>query len=125
MKELRRNTIIMMCWGVLLSAIYRYGPSSLYLQIAAQSVKRLGLLCRFGHLDSTGFHTDGKYNNNDSEAGVIRITKGYSRDHRFDLNQVVLQLICERQAGIPLLMEPLSGNSSDIDAFPQNGECSH
>ncbi|MGC1954039.1 MAG: hypothetical protein WA970_16010 [Gammaproteobacteria bacterium] len=47
------------------------------------------------------------------EAGVIHITRGYSRDHRADLNQVVLELIAENQAGIPLWMEPLSGNSED------------
>jgi transposase len=43
---------------------------------------------------------------------VVHITKGYSRDHRPDLNQVVLELIVEHQAGIPVLMQPLSGNSS-------------
>lgn len=30
---------------------------------------------------------------------------------------MVLQLICERQAGIALLMEPLSGNNSDAVSF--------
>ena len=45
------------------------------------------------------------------------MTRGYSRDHRPDLNQVVVQLISERQAGIPLWMEPLSGNNSDKDSF--------
>ncbi len=48
---------------------------------------------------------------------MIHITKGYSRDHRLDLNQVVLQLICERQAGIPIMMETLSGNNSDKTSF--------
>ena len=49
----------------------------------------------------------------------MQITQGYSRDHRPELNQVVLQLLVERQAGIPLLMEPLSGNSSDQASFRQ------
>ncbi|MCI5222394.1 MAG: IS1634 family transposase, partial [Candidatus Electrothrix sp. AR4] len=102
-----------------LDCIYEYGLEKLYSQLAAQAVGRLGLRTRFGHLDSTSFHTDGRYQDNGSaeEEGVIRITKGYSRDHRPDLNQVVLQLICERQAGIPLLMKPLSGNSSDKTNF--------
>lgn len=101
-----------------LDLIYDYNPEELYSRIAAQSVGRLDLLPRFGHLDSTSFHTDGHYSDNGSEEeGLIRITKGYSRDHRPDLNQVVLQLICEQQAGIPLLMKPLSGNSSDKTAF--------
>ena len=104
--------------GRALDAIYKYGPSELYPQLAGQAVRLLGLLCRFGHMDSTGFHVDGQYNSAEApEDGVIHITKGYSRDHRPDLNQVVLQLISERQAGIPLLMQSLSGNNSDKESF--------
>ena len=104
--------------GRALDEIYTYDPSKLYSQCAAQAVNRLGLVCRFGHLDSTGFHADGQYNSAEPvQEGVIQITQGYSRDHRPDLNQVVLQLVCERQAGIPLLMETLSGNNSDKESF--------
>jgi transposase len=49
----------------------------------------------------------------------VHITKGYSRDHRPDLNQVMLELIVEHQAGIPVLMKPLSGHSSDATTFGQ------
>lgn len=104
--------------GRALDAVYAYGPTQLYSQLAAQAVSQLGLLCRFGHLDATGFHTDGQYPSAaGAEDGVIHLTQGYSRDHRPDLNQVVLQLIVERPAGIPLLMEPLSGNNSDKKSF--------
>jgi transposase len=106
--------------GRTLDAIFRHGPTALYSQLAAQTVSRLGLLCRFGHLDATSFHVDGEYNSAVAPAegvGVIHITPGYSRDHRPDLNQVVLQLMVERQAGIPLLMEALSGNNSDKRSF--------
>lgn len=47
----------------------------------------------------------------------MHITKGYNRDHRPDLNQVVLEWMVENQAGIPLLIKPLSGNSSDATDF--------
>lgn len=104
--------------GRALEAIYAYGPEQLYGQLAAQSVKRLGLSCEVGHLDSSSFHVDGNYNSDqDAPERVIHITQGYSRDHRPDLNQVVLQLISEHQAGIPLLMEALNGNSSDKESF--------
>ncbi|WP_339137415.1 MAG: IS1634 family transposase [Candidatus Electrothrix sp. GW3-4] len=105
--------------GRALDTIYKHNPEELYAYLAVRTVERLGLFVRFGHLDSTSFHTDGSYQDNGSEEedGVVRITKGYSRDHRPDLNQIVLQLICERQAGIPLLMKPLSGNSSDKTDF--------
>jgi transposase len=72
------------------------------------------------HLDTTSFHVDGRYNHDDPPAeAVVHITKGYSRDHRPDLNQVMLELIVEHQAGIPVLMKPLSGNSSDAKDFGQ------
>jgi transposase len=104
--------------GRALDRIYAYGADKLYAQLVARAVQRLGLVCRFGHLDSTSFHTDGDYNSDAEEReGVIRITRGYSRDNRPDLNQVVLQLLCERQAGIPLLMQALSGNRSDKESF--------
>jgi len=106
--------------GRTLDVIYGYGLESFYAQLSVQAAVRLGLTCRTGHLDSTSFHVDGEYNSQlpaDETGGLITITKGYSRDHRPDLNQVVLQLICENQAGIPLLMKPLSGNSADKTGF--------
>ncbi|MEI6065335.1 MAG: IS1634 family transposase [Pseudanabaena sp. ELA748] len=104
--------------GRTLDALYAYGLEAVYQQVSILAVNRLGLGCRFVHMDSTSFHTDGQYNSKEEpDEGVIHITQGYSRDHRPDLNQVVLQLICERQAGIPLLMQPLSGNNSDKVSF--------
>lgn len=111
--------------GRALDAIYAYGCSSFYSQLSIHSVQKLGLLCQTGHLDSTSFHVDGIYNSQypeDEGSQLIQITQGYSRDHRPDLNQVVLQLIVERQAGIPLLMEALSGNNADKTSFKQTLE---
>jgi transposase len=48
---------------------------------------------------------------------VVHIRQGYSRDHRPDLNQVVLQLVSENQAGIPLLMAASGGNVNDQAGF--------
>jgi transposase len=104
--------------GRALETLYAYGVTELYSLIAATAAERLGLAPRFGHLDSTSFHVDGRYNSDEEpEAQVVHITRGYSRDHRPDLNQVMLELMVEHQAGIPLLMKPLSGNSSDAYDF--------
>jgi transposase len=66
-------------------------------------------------LDSPSFHVDGRYNSEDGpDEHVIHITRGDSRDHRPDLTQVMLALIGEHQAGIPVLLKPLSGNSSAV-----------
>jgi transposase len=104
--------------GRALDTLYAYGVTELYSLIAATAAERLGLAPRFAHLDSTSFHLDGRYNNDEvPDAQVIHITRGYSRDHRPDLNQVMLELIVDSQAGIPILMKPLSGHSSDAKDF--------
>jgi transposase len=104
--------------GRALDTLYAYGVTELYSLIAASAARRLGLCPTYTHLDTTSFHVDGRYNSADEpEEQVVHITKGYSRDHRPDLNQVMLELIVEHQAGIPLLMQPLSGNSSDTQTF--------
>jgi transposase len=106
--------------GRALDTLYASGVTALYSLIAATAAQRLGLTPRFAHLDSTSFHVDGRYNSDEApDEQVIHITRGYSRDHRPDLNQVMLELIVEHQAGIPVLMQPLSGNSSDAQEFGQ------
>lgn len=106
--------------GRALDTLYDFGVTELYSLIAATAAKRLGLAPTFAHLDSTSFHVDGRYNSDEPpDEQVIHITQGYSRDHRPDLNQVMLDLIVEHQAGIPVLMQSLSGNSSDVTAFGQ------
>jgi len=79
-------------------------------------MRRLELSGLLGHMDSTTFHTDGQYDHPEEE-GVIRITRGYSRDHRPELNQFGLQLIVESEAGIPMMMTALSGNDNDKTVF--------
>jgi transposase len=106
--------------GRALDTLYASGVTELYSLIAATAARRLGLAPRFAHLDSTSFHVDGRYNSDEEpDARVIHITQGYSREHRPDLNQVMLELIVEHQAGIPVLMKPLRGNSSDAQECGQ------
>lgn len=104
--------------GRALDTIYEYGPGRLYSQLALKTVTILKLDCKAGQMDTSSFHVDGKYNSdNEPEEGVVQITKGYSRDHRPDLNQVILLLITDAQAGIPLLMSTVSGNTNDQVSF--------
>jgi transposase len=106
--------------GRALATLYDYGVTEIYSLLAATAAQRLGLAPTFAHLDSTSFHVDGHSNSaEEPDADVVHIPRGYSRDHRPDLNQVMLDLIVEHQAGIPLLMKPLSGNSSDVQHFGQ------
>ncbi len=103
-----------------LDTLYDAGVTEIYSLIAATAAKRLGLVPTFTHLDSTSFHVDGRYNSHEEPGDqVMHMTRGYSRDHRPDLNQVMLDLMVEHQAGIPILMRPLSGNRSEKTDFGQ------
>lgn len=102
--------------GRALDTLYEQGVTTLFTWISAQACQCLGLVASVVHLDSTSFHVDGDYNREEA-VGVVAITTGYSRDQRPDLNQVMLNLIVENRAGLPLLMQPLSGNSNDTASF--------
>jgi transposase len=104
--------------GRALEALYGAGATPLYSLIAAHAAQRLGLTAQFAHLDTTSFHVDGRDNSAEApEDQLIHIIPGYSRDHRPDLNQVMLELIVEQRAGIPLLMKPLRGKTNDQVEF--------
>ena len=106
--------------GRALETLYDFGVTALYSLMAATAAARLGLRPTFSHLDTTSFHVDGRYNRDKApDEQVVHITHGYSRDHRPDLNQVMLELVVEHQAGIPVLMQPLRGHSHDGTAFGQ------
>ena len=103
--------------GRCFDALYEHGVSRLYQDISETVVKTLGLPCDSVHLDGTSFHYDGQEKIHDGTEHHIQIMKGYSRDHRPDLNQAILQLICENTAGIPVYMAAASGNCNDMDSF--------
>ena len=106
--------------GRALDDLYDYGVTELFRDLAAHAAEKLGLTSRFAHLDATSFSFEGEYDSDESsEDEVVRVQQGYSRDHRPDLNQVVLDMIVERKAGLPVLMKPLSGNVSDPGSFPE------
>lgn len=105
--------------GRCLDKLYDVGVSKLYQQLSEKVISHLKLPCNSLHLDSTSFHLDGEYTSEDTDTKAISLVKGYSRDHRPELNQVVLNLITENQAGIPLYMQAASGNTNDMKGFNQ------
>jgi transposase len=59
----------------------------------------------------------GAYEVEEPEREAISINYGYSKDHRPDLKQLVLQLITHHKAALPVWLEVLSGNSNDKKTF--------
>jgi transposase len=113
--------------GRVMDKIYKYGLSQLFLAIGLEVIKKYGISTKYSHLDSTSFHLHGQYKNQreqDPEKEVeissenpIFIAKGYSRDHRPDLKQCLLNLIVSSDGDIPLFMRGGSGNESDKAIF--------
>ncbi len=104
--------------GRALATLSDFGVTALYGLIAATAAARLGLTSTFRQLDTTSFHVDGRENSAPPpDAQVVHITQGSSREHRPDLNQVMVALVVEHHAGLPVLMQPLHGNSPDGKAF--------
>jgi len=104
--------------GRSLDQLFECGVTEVFARVARQALKTYGIEHRFFHLDSTSFHLHGQYSAEEPEIEAIEITYGYSKDHRPDLKQVVVNLITGHRSHLPVWVEALSGNHSDKDSFP-------
>ena len=106
--------------GRTLDKLFSLGVSELFTRIAIKAMIKLGIDVKSLHLDSTSFHVDGNYDSLlEQGESRIQLTKGYSRDHRPDLNQAILHMITSNQGNIPLFMMACSGNASDKTVFSE------
>src|SRR5436305_2061171 len=76
--------------GRTLEEVYAYGCDLLLSKLALAICIQEGIDQRFNHLDTTSFSLSGDYVP-ESDEQAIRITHGYSKDHRPDLKQAVLE----------------------------------
>jgi transposase len=99
--------------GRMLDTLYAAGVTEMFLEVAREARQAFPFPVRTLHADATSFHVHGQYEGLGEEMGAIRVTYGYSRDHRPDLKQWVMNLVCADTGGIPLLFAPGDGNQSD------------
>ena len=116
--------------GRVMDKLYYKDLSSIFLKIALAVVTKYQILTDFSHLDSSSFSLHGKYLDMNSmtdkkqevsevEPVPITITKGYSRDHRPDLKQFIIDLIVSGDGGVPLFLRVADGNEQDKSVFGQ------
>ena len=116
--------------GRVMDKLYEKDLSLIFLRIALAVVEKYQILTKFSHLDSSSFSVHGKYLDKnfltdkkleygEAEPSPIKITKGYSRDHRPDLKQFILDLIVSGDGGIPLFLRVADGNEQDKAVFGQ------
>ena len=55
----------------------------------------------------------------ESDEQAITITHGYSKDHRPDLKQAVLELMVSQDGGVPFVSKSWDGNASDTQIFQE------
>lgn len=112
--------------GRCLDEIHTYGTTNLFSELAFLIGAEQNLLNHRAHFDTSSLSVHGDYSQNNVEkkeeksSDVIaevpktpHITRGYSKDHRPDLKQVVINLATSGAAGFPIWMESHSGNASD------------
>ena len=118
--------------GRALDALYQTGITELFAQIAQNAVATYNLDVAFAHTDTSSFNLTGQYESEvaqkaEQALGAVKITHGYSKDHRSDLKQVVVTLVTSQKGRIPLWLEALDGNNSDKLSFRETVDayCRH
>jgi len=106
--------------GRVMDKLIDYGLSKIFMLIALSAAKKYKVNLEFSHLDWSSFSVHGQYNQilssqsefqgqeSELEPIPISITHGYSRDHRPDLKQFILDLIVIGDGNIPLFIEAAS-----------------
>jgi transposase len=107
--------------GRTLEEAHAYGCNRLFEELALAVCTHEGIDLRFNHLDTTSFSLTGEYIP-DRDEHAICITHGYSKDHRPDLKQAVLELMVSQDGGVPLVSKSWDGNTSDTQIFQERAE---
>ncbi len=118
--------------GRVMDKLFLKGLTEIFLAISMNVKKQFDISSKTSHLDSSSLHVHGEYNNSLPDVildinpeniikppQAIEITYGYSRDHRPDLKQFIIELISSGDGDIPMFFEAASGNKADSSNFPK------
>jgi transposase len=108
------------CLGRALDWLTAHDLTALYAGVAHHARRCFAVEASAVHVDSTSFSVEGAYEREEREDNetLIRITYGYSRDHRADLKQWQLSL-ATTTGGVPVGLQLLDGNASDRTTLAQ------
>lgn len=101
--------------GRVLDRIYDYGTMKLFSQIAMQALTSFKIDRRHLSFDTTSVSVQGDYALYSTENGsdeVMKIVYGHSKDHRPDLKQFMVKMLCVDRT-IPVFGATEDGNASD------------
>ncbi len=95
-----------------MDAIFDAGAEKVFNAVAFKASCRFALEKRHVHFDTTSVNVWGDYEQCSPNSGSINITFGYSKDHRPDLKQFLIKMLCVGR-NIPILGSCENGNTSD------------
>ncbi len=100
--------------GRAMDAIYAVGTEQLFSQVAFRAARSfpLTLDMRHVHFDTTSVNVWGDYALYTNEEDQLQVTNGHSKDHRPDLKQFLVKMLCIHH-NIPIVGGCESGNTSD------------
>lgn len=100
--------------GRVMDAIYDAGTKQLFSQIAFKAARAFSedIDMRHVHFDTTSVSVWGDYPRCSNEEDQLQLTNGHSNDHRPDLKQFLVKMLCIHR-NIPIVGGCENGNASD------------
>jgi transposase len=96
--------------GRFLDKVFDVGAVKIFKEISMRAVSKFGLDCRHVHFDTTSRSVYGDYETCGNEP--FEITYGHSKDHRPDLKQFLISMLCVDR-NVPVFGKIEDGNASD------------
>ncbi len=95
-----------------MDAVFNVGAEKVFNEVAFKASCRFSLEKRHVHFDTTSVNVWGDYEQCSPDSGSVNITFGYSKDHRPDLKQFLIKMLCVGR-NIPIVGSCEDGNTSD------------
>ena len=99
--------------GRVLDKAYQVGSLKIFTEIARQGVKIFGINTDHVSFDTTSVSVFGDYaRSSDGGDGRLKLMNGHSKDHRPDLKQFIISMLCVNR-NVPIFGKTENGNASD------------
>ncbi len=95
-----------------LDAVFNVGAEKVFNTVAFKASCLFSIEKQHVHFDTTSVNVWGNYEQCSPDSGSVNITFGYSKDHRPDLKQFLIKMLCVGR-NIPIVGSCEDGNTSD------------
>ncbi|TDI76828.1 MAG: IS1634 family transposase [Bacteroidetes bacterium] len=95
-----------------MDAVFDNGAEKVFSAVAFRASCKFSLNKKYVHFDTTSVNVWGDYDQCSPDSKNINITFGYSKDHRPDLKQFLIKMLCVGR-NIPIFGSCEDGNASD------------